>query len=339
MTKILKKYINYIILFTIVALIFIFIIINNNKINEYSSNIFYMDTYINVRIFSNNEKLAKKGLEEVKKIYEEYHQLTDKYNDYYGMINVSYINNNLYNKDTITINNKLYEILKYGIEFYEKSNGLLNINIGSVTDIWKKYRENKSGIPTIEELNKKSIDITNIKLLNETSILNNRPNIDLGAISKGYTTEVAGEYLESIGIDKYIINAGGNVKVGNHYDKSLYKIGIQNPTEAGGIMEIVTGNNISVVTSGDYERNYEYDGVIYHHIINPKTLFPSNYMKSVTIVCEDSALADALSTVLFLMEIDEGIEYLKQYENVEAIWYTNDNKIIKTDGFNKYEQK
>ena len=173
-------------------------------------------------------------------------------------------------------------------------------------------------------------------MLEDNKILNNHPNLDLGAISKGYTTEVVGKYLESIGIDEYLINAGGNVKVGSNYKKKNYSIGIQSPIKGEDLMSVIKGNNISVVTSGGYERNYEYNGITYHHIIDPDTLYPSNNMKSVTVVTKDSALGDILSTTLFLSSVEEGQEIIKNYD-CEAIWYTNDNKIIRSENFNKYE--
>ncbi|HHW69385.1 MAG TPA: FAD:protein FMN transferase, partial [Tenericutes bacterium] len=266
------------------------------------------------------------------------HMLTDKYNKYDGIININYINTNNSNDKYLKIDKRLYEMLEYGIKYYDITNGLININIGNITDVWKKYRDNKSGIPTYDELkNSGEIDINQIVLLDKYRMLNNKPNIDLGAISKGYTTEIVGNYLESIGINKYIINAGGNVKVGEHYKGEKYKIGVQSPIDISKTIDIVKKNNTSVVMSGDYIRNYEYDGVLYSHIIDPNTLFPANNIKSVCVVTENSGLADVLSTALFLMDIDDGKKFISDFDDVEVLWYTNDNKIIKTDGFNYNE--
>ena len=333
-----KKYVIYIITFLIISIFIIFMIMNINRVKEYSSNLFYMDTYINVKIYSNNQSKAKKALLEVDKIYKKYHELSDRYNEYDGINNIYYINNNNHKQKNITIDKELYNLLKYGIEWYEKSNGLLNINLGNVIDIWKKYRDNKNGIPTLEELNNSgSTNIENVVLLDDNNILNNHPNIDLGAISKGYTTQVVGNYLKDEGFSQYLINAGGNVLVAKHYNNGLYKIGVENPNKSGEIYQVIKGENISVITSGSYERFYEYNGILYHLIIDPKTLMPPNYMKSVTIVSTDSAIGDALSTILFLMPIEDGQEYIKQFDNVEVIWFTNENKVIKSAGFSKYE--
>ena len=174
-----------------------------------------------------------------------------------------------------------------------------------------------------------NVKIEKLKIENN-KILNDKVTIDLGSIVKGYVTEKAGNYLESIGIDYYLINAGGNVKAGKS-NKGYYNIGIASPIN-NETFEIVQDENISVVTSGGYERFYEYNGVMYHHIIDPNTLYPANNMKSVTVIGEDSGLCDILSTTLFLMDIDEGKEFIKNYD-VKVIWFTNDNEIIKSDNY------
>ena len=207
--------------------------------------------------------------------------------------------------------------------------------MGNIIDIWKEYRNDKTGVPDLSQLKEYS-NYVDLILLDDNKILNNHPNLDLGSIAKGYATEMAGRYLESVGIDEYLINAGGNVKVGDAYNKEYYKIGVQSPVISGELLTIVNGTNISVVTSGGYERNYVYNGKEYHHIIDPDTLFPSEYLKGVTVISKDSSIGDVLSTILFLMSVEEGQKFIKKYD-VEVIWYTNDNKIIRSEGFSAYE--
>ena len=325
----------------IILISMIFLLINMKKEKEYTDNLFYMDTYIYIKIYSDNEELAKKTLKEVDSLYQEYHQLSDRYNHYDGITNVYDILHTSSKDQYLEIDTKLYNMISVGLEWLDKSNGLLDIRMGNVIDVWKVYRDTESGIPSLEELNvAKSNIVENIELKDGNLILNNHPNIDLGAIAKGYATEQVGKYLESVGIKKYIINAGGNVKVGEHYNNSSYSIGIEDPTSSvGDICKVVYGNNISVVTSGGYARYYDYNGKKYHHIIDPTTLFPTEYSKSVTIITEDSTLGDVLSTILFLMPIDDGKEFVSEMDNVEVIWYTNDNEIVQTEGISRYENK
>lgn len=327
----------------ILFIIFIFWLIidytnKKNTLQEFSRNYFYMDTYINVRIYSTDKQKANNALNEIDKIYKEYHELTDRYNSYENIENIYSINNSTKLDEYLQISPKLYNLLEFAINAYKETNGLINVNMGDVIDIWKKYRDKQEGIPTIEELKNTNIDINKI-IISDNKILNNHPNIDLGSLTKGYVTEIVSEYLESINLDKYLINAGGNVIIGNHYNNSEYKIGIEDPNNSKDIYEIIKGNNICITTSGDYQRYYEYNGVKYHHIINPNTLFPSNYVKSVTVITKDGALGDMLSTALFLMDVDSGKEFIKKYDNVFVIWYKIDGEIIKSEGFENYEQK
>lgn len=305
------------------------------KKKEYTMNLYYMDTYIYVKIYSNNKVLAEQVKQDVEKIYLGYHQLSDRYKSYDGIMNVYDIYNNRDKNEMLTIDSKLYNLIAFANEYQKKTENLFSIEIGDLVNIWKKYREQGTGIPTKNEL--LDADISNkLVLLDDNKIKNNHPNLDLGAVSKGYATEEVGKYLKEKGITEFLINAGGNVLVGEKPKKAYYQIGVQSPNKDGSLVTIVKGKNISVVTSGSYERNYEYEGKIYSHIINPQTRYPADYMKSVTVVTEDSALGDVLSTVLFLMPIDKGQEFIKDY-SAEAIWVLNDDTIIRSEGFDKYE--
>ncbi|MGE5455604.1 MAG: FAD:protein FMN transferase [Ignavibacteriales bacterium] len=335
-----KVYVSYIVISIITIILSLaFLFYNNDKKEMYTTNLFYMDTYINVKIYDVDKDLKDKAFDNIDKIYKRYHELSDRYNQYENIKNIYYINNTLAINTELTIDKELYDLIDYSLSFCKDSNGLLNIAMGNVIDVWKSYRDGvKEGIPSIDELKDNNVNLNDLVLLDNNKILKkSNISLDLGAFAKGYATEMVGRYLESINIDKYIINAGGNVKVGKHYDNKTYKIGLQKPTKDSEIYKVVNGNNIAVTTSGSYERFYEYNGEIYHHIIDPTTLFPPKYMLSVSVITNDSRYADALDTMLFLMPIDEGLVYVNKLDNVEAIWFTNDSKVIKSEGFNKYE--
>lgn len=317
----------------ILMIVFILFMIFNKKEKEYTKKFFYMDTYIYVKIYTNKD--GNKILNDVENIYKEYHELSDRYNSYDNIKNIYYIKNNKEKSKYINIDKKLYDLIKYALDY---NNELIDIGMGNVIDIWKNYRDNGTGLPSIEELKIAKLNQKDI-ILKDSKILNNHPNIDLGCIAKGYTTKKVGEYLKKKGINKYLINAGGNVLVGDNINNKDYTIGIENPNQKDDIFTILKGKNISVVTSGGYERFYEYNGKKYSHIIDPNSLYPTDYMKSVTIISKDSALSDLLSTTLFLMDIEDGKKYVDSLDNVEAIWYTNDNKIIYSKNAEKYVKK
>jgi 1,2-diacylglycerol-3-alpha-glucose alpha-1,2-glucosyltransferase len=312
--------------------------IKNNK--EYSRDMYYMDTVINVKVYTTDENRANKTLDEVEKLYKDYHLLTNKYDKNSELYK---INHNDSKDETIEIDPRLYKLIKYGLDWYDKSDGRLNINIGGVTDIWKKYRDAGSGVPTDKELEEVDIDIKNIKLLDNNKIKNTHPNIDLGAISKGYTTEEAAKLIELMGIKAYIINAGGNVRVGDYYNKTgSYLIGIASPyKDNNNLLSSVRLTNKAVVTSGSYQRYYEYKGKTYGHIIDPKTRKPANNMVGVTVISSDSAKADALSTILFIMDIEEGQKLVNSDKDLDAIWafYEDDGgeRDVISDNFYEYK--
>ena len=327
--------------FFLVIILFLligFYIYSKNIIKRYEKDFYYFDTYINIKIYTNSETKANKAFKEIESIFKEYHQLTDRYNSYKDIINVYTINNNVLNKEYLEIDQKLYDLIKYSIGLYDKSNGKIDISMGNVIDIWKGYREIGYGIPTNGELNYVNYNkITDIELKEPNLIKNNNLNLDLGCIAKGYTVQKVGEYLKEEGLNKFIINAGGNVLVGTKYQKDKYKVGIEKPTNTADIYKIVKVENKAVVTSGGYLRYYEYNGKKYHHIIDPETLFPPNYMESVTVITSDSAYADFMATYLFLLPIEEGKKIVNNTDDLEAIWYKDDETIITSKGIKKYE--
>lgn len=290
-----------------------------------------MDTYINVKVNSvKSKKEMDNVFDDIDYLYSSYHKLTDRYNEYEGVVNVYYLNEILGDSEYVEIDNRLSDIIEVGIEFYDKSNGLFNIASGNLTSIWKNFIELCDVIPSNFDVN---TNINDIVLDNNIYTKHNDVKLDLGGISKGYVTEIVGNYLEDVGIDSYIINAGGNVKVGSAYDKDSYVVGITNPDSTSSIFTKVNINNLSVVTSGSYQRYCEIDGNLYSHIINPVSKYPSNYMKSVTVISESSSIGDIYSTYLYLLPVEEGLEVVNNTPGIEAIWYIDKDNIIRSDGF------
>ena len=237
------------------------------------------------------------------------------------------------NNEEIEIDKKLSDIINIGIEYYDKTNGLFNIASGNLTGIWKEYINKCDSLPSNKELDV-NININDIKLDNNKYTKYNDIKLDLGGIAKGYVTELVGNYLEDNNINNYIINAGGNVKVGKAYNKEYYVVGITNPDNTSNIFTKVNVNNLSIVTSGNYQRYCDIDNIRYSHIINPITKNPSNYTKSVTVITSSSLLADIYSTYLYLLPVDKGLEVVNNNSDIEAIWYIDKDNIVRSDNFN-----
>ena len=323
------------ILFLIVILItLVLLFIDKNTYKEYSKNYFYMDTYINVKIDTvKSKKEIDSIFNDINYLYDSYNKLTNRYNEYEGIINVYYLNEILSDGVEIEIDKRLADIIEIGIYYYDKTNGLFNIASGNLTGIWKNFIDNCDSVPDARELDVNT-SINDIKLNGNLYTKYNGVKLDLGAITKGYVTEIVSRYLEDNGINNYIINAGGNVKVGKAYDKENYIVGVTDPDNINSIFTKVNLNNLSVVTSGSYQRYCELGGNLYCHVINPITKYPSNYVKSVTVIGEDSTLCDIYSTYLFLLPVDEGLDVVNNTSGIEAIWYVDSNNIVRSDGFN-----
>ena len=334
MNKIKENKILLIIIFLFI-ISFLLLILKQITHVKYEKNYFYLDTYISVKLYSNKSKKEVEDIfKEIDYLYSEYHKLTDKYNSYDNVINIYYLNEVLENNKEIEIDPKLSKLIEEGIKYNEITNGYINIASSNLIDIWKSYIEKEEGIPLDSDLNNANINILDISLEGNIYKKNNNIKIDLGAFAKGYITELVGNYLEDIGIDKYLIDAGGNIKVGNNYKKDNYVIGIQNPINTNEIFTKLNVNNLSIVTSGDYQRYYEYNGIRYNHIIDPYTRYPSSKFKSVTVVSKDSFLADIYSTYLFLIDLDKGLEIVNNNDDIEAIWYIDEDNVVKSDNFN-----
>ena len=327
-----KKKRIYIVILVLILISLVLLLIDKNTYKEYSKNYFYMDTYINIKINSTKSKKEIDNIfNDIDYLYSSYHKLTSRYDKYDGIVNVYYLNEILDNNEEIEIDKRLSDIIDIGILYYDKTNGLFNIASGNLTSIWKVFIDNCDELPSDLDVN---INIDDIVLDGNKYIKYNDAKLDLGAISKGYVTELVGKYLEDNNIDSYIINAGGNVKVGKTYNKDSYVVGITNPDNKNDIFTKVNVNNLSIVTSGNYQRYCSFNDKIYGHIINPYTKLPSDYMKSVTVISSSSLLADIYSTYLYLLPVEDGMKIVNSTSDIEAIWYIDSDKIVRSDNFN-----
>lgn len=330
--KSLKKILIVILLLVLVSLILLFI--DKSSYKDYTRNYFYFDTYINVKVNTvKSEREMNDIFNDIDYLYDSYHKLTDAFDSYDGIVNVYYLNNNLNNNENIEIDTRLANIIKLGIDFYDITDGLFNVAAGNLTIKWKEFIDSCNTLPSTEELNVNT-NINDIKLDGNNYSKSNDVKLDLGGIAKGYVTELVGRYLEENDIHSYIINAGGNVMVGKAYNKDTFLVGITSPDNKDDMFTKVKVNNLSIVTSGSYQRYCTLDGINYNHIINPITKYPSNYMKSVTVVGKSSILADIYSTYLFLLPVEDGLKIVNNNPDIEAIWYVDKDNIVRSDNFN-----
>ena len=283
----------------------------------------------------------------------EYHELYDIYNDYDGINNIKTINDNAGIKP-IKVDQKIIDLINFSEEKYKITNGKTNIALGAVLKIWHDYRTEgiddpeKAVLPPMDKLEaaKKHTEINNIIIdeANSTVFLNDpEMSLDVGAVAKGYATEQVSKIAKENGFVSGIISVGGNVRaIGSKLGgNEQWSVGIQNPDKESkdSILKVVNISNKSLVTSGNYERYYTVNGKRYNHIINEETLFPSEYFASVSIICENSGTADALSTAVFSMPFEQGLELINSLDNTEAMWVYNDGEIKYSENFESLIKK
>lgn len=233
----------------------------------------------------------------------------------------------------VTVSDETIELIEKGLYYSELSGGKFDITIALLSDLWT-FKENTEGtLPSdaaLEEA-KNHVNYQNVQIEGNTVTLTDpEAKLNLGGIAKGYIADRLKDYLLKEGVEHALINLGGNVlTIGGRYDGAPFEIGIQKPfDDQGRAITSVKVKNCSIVSSGVYERYFEKDGKIYHHILDPATGYPvENELLQVTILSESSVDGDALSTCCFALGLEEGSKLIDSLEDVEAIFVTEDYEI------------
>lgn len=272
-----------------------------------------------------------------------YHRLFDIYNDYEGLNNLKTVNDNA-GIAPVTVDRPIIDLLLDCREYYELTGGLVNAAMGSVLVLWHEARNDglndiaNAYLPDSEKLSQAAehMDFSSVVIDEAAStvfITDPGARLDVGAVAKGWSAQRVAEKAP----EGLLISVGGNVIATGAKDAigTPWRVGVQNPDGGENYLHTLNITDGSVVTSGDYQRCYMVDGKIYHHIIDPATLYPSQYWRSVTIICADSGLADALSTALFLLPYEEGLA-LAESCGAEALWVNEAGEQFYTPGFEAY---
>ena len=305
------------------------------------------NTFTKIVGYSETEEEFKSYAQQIYDDLAEYHRLYDIYNDYDGLNNIKTINDNAGIKP-VKVDKKIIDLLIFSKSMYELTDGKTNIAYGSVLKIWHEYRTDgiddpeNAELPPLKKLQEASehTDINDVIIDRENSTVflsDPMMSLDVGAIAKGYATEQVADKLAANGLVSGILNVGGNVRaIGNNIKTGEpWSVGIQNPDSESeeAILNLVNLEEASMVSSGDYERYYTVDGKRYNHIIDTKTLFPAENFTAVTVICEDSGMADALSTAIYCMDFEQGLELIQSIEGSEAMWVFKDKSIRYSEGF------
>lgn len=315
------------------------------------------DTVIQVVGYSKTEEEFNNYAEKIHERMLNLHKLYDKYNDYVGINNIKTINDNAGVKP-VKVDKNIIDLILFSKQNYEETSIKTNIAMGAVLKIWHDYRNAAesnpadAALPPMDDLlvanehtdiNKVIVDVENSTVYLDDPLM----SLDVGAVAKGYATEVVLQEVIKEGFTSGMISSGSSSirAFGKPMDniRDKWGVGIQDPNKLNGmipsggddLLDIIFLSDSSVTTSGDYQRFYMVEGKMIHHLIDPETLMPGDYFRAVTIVAEDSGSGDFLSTAVFLLPYEEGRALIESIDGAEAMWVFKDGTVEATDGMKK----
>ncbi len=267
-----------------------------------------------------------------------YHEVFDQYHPYEGVNNLYTVNQNAPNGPA-KAEPELIDLLLKIQDWQTLYSPDTNPAMGSVLRLWHDARTDGTYVPDEEELKNAAAhtDYADVIIDAEAQTVrfaDPELRLDLGAVAKGYAAQLVADQLKDAGLTSFILNAGGNVISGDapRDGRSQWTVAVEDVD--GVTTRLKLGlKNLCIVTSGDYQRYYEVDGKRYHHLIDPKTLFPATHMRAVSIIHPDSGLADFLSTAAYLLPYEKSRALIEAIPEAEATWLLNDGTEHSTDGF------
>ncbi|MCK4798037.1 MAG: FAD:protein FMN transferase [Spirochaetes bacterium] len=302
------------------------------KYKEYKKTTYSMGTVLTIIIFSESKKKAKYILKECFKLADDLEKKVSCKIENSTITNLNKKKNMLINDDFV------YNLIVESINYSKKTNGAFDPSLYHLIDIWG-FETGSSNIPNVEQIKKTILKCgySNIVINDKKITLKNNISLDLGGIAKGKIIGEIAKFIKKQGIKNFLINGGGDIVInGTYQNKRLWKIAIIDPFDNNNFLGILELADCSIVTSGDYERNFiGNDEKLYHHIIDPKTGYPTkNGVHSVTVISKDPVKADVFATALFVMGKDVGLGFAKKNKYIDAIFVMGnkkDKQIFSTD--------
>lgn len=299
--------------------------------NSVEKQIFAMDTVMSLTVYGEGKEEAATAA--VQEINAAARQLDPEIQD------SEVYNLNHAGGESVTISPFLYNMLETAGEVYDHTGGALDLSVYPVVTVWGFIDQNYT-VPDAETLTEilKLVDYSSVTYKESngiyTATVPDGMALNFGAVAKGATADLVIETLREHGAESAFISLGGNVQtLGVKPDGTDWRVGVTDPTSSTENLGIVTVGEAAVVTSGSYQRCFEENGTLYHHIIDPSTGYPAdNGLVSVTVICDTGVMADCLSTALFVLGEEKALDYWRTYGDCELILVTEDDQVVVTAG-------
>ena len=239
--------------------------------------------------------------------------------------------------ESVPLSADAQRVLALAQEWYEKTGGAFDVTLAPVTAAWGFGGSGEYQVPSPEKLEEllTMVDGSSLILTETTAALPVKGmELDLGGIAKGYAASQAEQVLRSFGVEHALLDLGRNITViGAKPDGNPWRVAVQDPSNSSGSVGVLPLQDCSAVTSGGYQRYFEQDGVVYHHIIDPRTGYPADSgLISATVVCADAGLADLLSTAVFVLGEEDALNLWRTEGGFELILVTQDDRLVITEG-------
>ncbi len=295
---------------------------------EFSDGGYYLDTFVSVTAYGENAEAA------VKEVLKETERIENLMSAYKPGSDICRINSAMVSQ-AVEISEETASVLKKALEFSKKTDGAFDISVKPLVDLWNIKAENPV-VPSETDISValESVGYENILLSgNKISFLKENMKIDLGGAAKGYCADRAAEIMKKHGVENALLDFGGNIfALGKNKNGTPWRIGLQDPKKSRGEHFTVEElSNKTAVTSGSYERYFEYGGKIYHHILNPQTGYPADSgLISATVISKNSFEADMLSTAVFVLGVEDfsKIKDRFDFEKIITVDKNNNQRVI-----------
>jgi len=293
-----------------------------------------MDTMVELRFQSDSRRAAEEIRDQVFAEIERLEKLFSRTIEESDVVAV----NRQAGRSEVAVSPEVFYVVEQSLYYAGLSEGAFDPTVAPLVDLWGFMDDAEQRVPEQDEISRalNLVDYRLVEILpakNEIFLPVENMALELGGIAKGYIVDRTLEVLDEAGVEHAFVNAGGDIGlIGTRPDGEPWRIGVRNPRLEQELIAIIPGEDMAVVTSGDYERTFEKDGVKYHHILDPESGKPARYLAGVTITAPTALKADVLSTAVFVLGPEKGMELIESLGEVEGILITPELDIYVSSG-------